>query len=96
MNSASPRGVRDPTSIPPDELVDYGATRGQYRHRRLFIAVHQSAVPLDIGSQDRREMSLDRRSLHLDSTYLWGAGRISRPIAPSSWSIIAISSSVAR
>jgi hypothetical protein len=93
---AIPGGVRNPTSIPPDELVDYGAARGQYRHRRLFIAVHQSAVPLDIGSEDRSEMSLDRRSLHLESPYLWGGGRISRPIAPSSWSIIAISSLVAR
>jgi hypothetical protein len=40
---AIPGGVRDPASMRPNELVDYGATGGQCRHRRLFIAVHQAA-----------------------------------------------------
>jgi hypothetical protein len=38
-------GVRDPTSIPADELVDYGATSGQRRHRRFLVALHQATVP---------------------------------------------------
>src|SRR5271169_4570702 len=51
------RGVRDPASIPPDQLVDYSAMGGQCHQRRFFVAVHQSAVALDIGSEDRSKMS---------------------------------------
>jgi hypothetical protein len=42
--------IRDPTSMPGDKLVDKGTMRGQRRHRRFFIAVHQAPVALDIRS----------------------------------------------
>jgi hypothetical protein len=58
-------GVRDPASMLADELVDDGPAGRQRGHRRLFVAVHQAAVALDIGGQDCREASLERRSLHL-------------------------------
>jgi hypothetical protein len=32
--------VRDPPSMPPNELIDHGATGRQRFHRRFFIAVH--------------------------------------------------------
>ena len=57
-------GVRDPTSMIRDELVDNGATGGQRGHRRFFVAVHQAAASLDIRGEDCRETSLERRSLH--------------------------------
>ena len=57
-------GVRDPPSMLPDQIVDYRTTGRQCRHRRLFVAMHQAAVALDIGGEDRHKPSLDRRSLH--------------------------------
>jgi hypothetical protein len=62
-------GVRDPTSMASDKLVDYSATGGQRRDRRFFIAVHQSAVALDIRGEDCSETSLERRSLHSGLTF---------------------------
>jgi hypothetical protein len=32
-------GVRDPASMPGDELVDDGTTGRQCRHRRFFVAM---------------------------------------------------------
>jgi len=57
-------GIRDPTSMPRDELVDKGPTGGQRGHRRFFVAMHQAAVALDIRDEDCRETSLERRGLH--------------------------------
>jgi hypothetical protein len=57
-------GVRNPPSMFPDQIVDYRPTGRQCRHRRLFVAMHQTAVALDIGGEDRHKPSLDRRSLH--------------------------------
>jgi hypothetical protein len=62
-------GVRDPTSMASDELVNYSATGGQRRDRSFFIAVHQSAVALDIRGEDCSETSLERRSLHTGLTF---------------------------
>ena len=53
----------------PPKLVDYSATGGQRRDRRFFIAVHQSAVALDIRGEDCSETSLERRSLHSGLTF---------------------------
>jgi hypothetical protein len=50
-------------------LVEYSATGGQRRDRRFFIAVHQSAVALDIRGEDCSETSLERRSLHSGLTF---------------------------
>jgi hypothetical protein len=50
--------------MPGDELVDKGTMRGQRRHRRFFIAVHQAAVALDIRGEDCRQTSLERGSFH--------------------------------
>jgi len=48
-----------------DELVDDGPAGGQRGHRRLFVAVHQTAIALDIGGKDCRKASFERRSFHL-------------------------------
>ena len=66
---AIPGGIRDPTSMSGDELVDNGATGEQRRHRRFFVAVHQAAVALDIRGEDRRQTSLERRSLHSERAF---------------------------
>jgi hypothetical protein len=47
-----------------DELVDKGTIRGQRRHRRFFIVVHQPAVARDIRGEDCRQTSLERGSFH--------------------------------
>ena len=61
--------VRDPASMPRDEVVDKAATGGQRCHRRFFVAVHQAAIALDIRGKDCRQTSLKRRSLHPKSLY---------------------------
>jgi hypothetical protein len=61
--------VRDPASMPRDEVVDKAATGGQRCHRRFFAAVHQAAIALDIRGKDGRQTSLKRRSLHPKSLY---------------------------
>ena len=56
---AIPGSVRDPTSMSGDELVHHGATGGQCRHCRFFVAMHQSAVVLDIRGEDCHQTSLE-------------------------------------
>jgi hypothetical protein len=65
-----PGCIRNPASMPHDQLVDHGATGGQHRHCCFFIPVHQAAVALDIGGKDCRKPSPERRILHLETPTL--------------------------
>jgi hypothetical protein len=58
-------GVRDPASMPGDELVDNGTTGRQCRHRRFFVAMHQAAVALDIGCEDRDKAPFQLGCFHI-------------------------------
>ena len=57
--------VREAAPMPGDELVDKGPTGRQCRHGPFFIAMHESAVALDIRCEDRREAPFQLGCFHI-------------------------------
>ena len=56
--------IGDPAAMLADQIVDHHAPRRQGRHRGFLVGVHEPAVALDIGSQDRRESPFQLRCFH--------------------------------
>ena len=70
------RRIGDPTPIGADKIVDHEPTRGQGRHRRLLVGMHQPTIAFDIGGEDRREAPFQLGCFHIQiSIALRGCGR---------------------
>jgi hypothetical protein len=52
-------GVEDPTAMKCDQAIDDGPVRRKGPKRANLIAPHEAAVTLDIGCEDRRQLSFD-------------------------------------
>jgi hypothetical protein len=51
--------VKDPTTMRGDQGIDDGPIRGEGTEGADLILPHQAAVALDIGGEDRGELSFD-------------------------------------
>ena len=57
-------GGCNPDAMIEDQVVDCRAARRKRRHRRLFVAVYQAAIVLDIGGDDRGKLPFELGCLH--------------------------------
>src|SRR5207302_9617678 len=51
-------GVDETAAVMRDEPIDDLAVRGQDTERRLLILTHEAAIAVDVGAQNRSELTL--------------------------------------
>jgi len=69
-------GVRNPPSMPGDQLVDDATTGRQCRHCRFFVAVHQATIALNICCEDRREAPFQFGCFHIQISIAQAPGSV--------------------